>query len=135
MKNKFVLLYVVIGFLCTSCEKVSESTRSTDEEHLMLLSERIDAYVKDVPCTGTEEWLFAAIGAKACGGPTHYIAYPKSIDVKAFLALVSKFTEAQKAFNKKYNAFSDCRFVSPPIRIDCVKGKPVLIQEQEIINE
>ena len=39
-------------------------------------------------CEGSEEWYYAGVGQKACGGPWKYIAYSSQIDTTYFLKLI-----------------------------------------------
>ena len=78
-------------------------------------------------CTDANQWDFTAIGTKACGGPEGYIAYSKKTDKETFLAKVKTYTDAQAAFNVKWNVSSTCDVVIPPARVECVEGKPKLL--------
>lgn len=83
--------------------------------------------VNSTLCTNPAEWTFTAIGSKACGGPTGYIAYSLKINVPEFLKKVENYTNAQNEYNKKWGIISTCEIMNPPSGVDCVNGKPTLI--------
>lgn len=56
--------------------------------------------LSEVKCEISEDWRFRPIGAKACGGPTGYIAYSSKIDTVAFIQKIDKYTADQKIFNE-----------------------------------
>ncbi len=108
-----------------------QETFSQDEE-MRQLQIRFDEILKiseSVKCEGGNDWKFTAIGSKACGGPSGYIAYSKSIDEAAFLQKVESYTAAVKTFNEKWGATSDCSLVTPPSAVGCEDGKAVLIYD------
>lgn len=100
-------------------------SQQQDKDHLTKLIKEIDAVIQKETCTNAEDWTFAPIGAKPCGGPSSYIAYPKNMESQ-ILPEIEKFTEMQTAFNKKYQLISDCMMIAPPTGIECVEGKAVL---------
>lgn len=101
--------------------------RSVDEKNLEELLSKITIQSDTAKCNDSKTWNFTALGHKACGGPKTYIAYPNSIDTKAFLELVKNYNTAEEAYNKKYSVISDCALVLPPNSVTCDNGKPVLV--------
>jgi len=99
-----------------------------DREELRLMLKEIETLATSKTCSDVSEWKFAAIGAKPCGGPSSYIAYPLALE-KEILEKINLFTREQSTFNTKYQLMSDCRMVMPPAGIKCVDGKAVLISE------
>ena len=97
-----------------------------DQQQLSSLIKEIDSMAQRETCDGLSDWKYVAIGAKSCGGPSSYIAYPKKLEVE-ILPKIQKFTEMQSAFNKKYNLMSDCAVVPEPTGIKCEDGKAVLV--------
>lgn len=87
----------------------------------------IEALSKSKECTNLENWAFTAIGAKACGGPTGYIAYSLTVDTTKLLELISQYTSRQDLFNNKWGVISNCTLPQQPIGIECVDRKPVLL--------
>ncbi len=107
---------------------VKRELTEQEKEHralIKLYNEIYELSVSDT-CLNSDDWFFAAYGAKACGGPQGYIAYSKNIDVEAFLAKVEVYTNLEKAFNEKWNIFSTCDIAPQPKSVDCVNGYPVL---------
>ncbi|WP_296704672.1 hypothetical protein [Algoriphagus sp.] len=112
-------------FLLSSCQLINEDSRTYDLTELEELYEKIVSISESKVCTNPSQWKFTAIGNKACGGPTSYIAYSSEINESEFLDLVAQYTKLQKEYNSKNNIGSDCSFVSPPSEIKCENGKAV----------
>ena len=104
-------------------------TQEEEQVQMKTLIKEIDSLISKENCADTADWKFAAIGAKACGGPSSYIAYPLNLE-KDILPKITRFTSMQSAFNTKYGLMSDCAIVLPPAEIICQNGKPVLIGDQ-----
>src|SRR5690606_3729960 len=117
------------------CQKSQSTSRAIDEESLADLRKKIMEQVDTAICTDPSAWSFTALGSKACGGPQTYIAYPHSIDTEAFLQLVKKYNEAERAFNEKHGVISDCMMILPPDGIKCVDEKPVLVYSNERLSQ
>lgn len=100
--------------------------QQADQQQLSVLIKEIDSMAQRETCDGSANFAYTAIGAKPCGGPSSYIAYPKKIEAE-ILPKVQKFTEMQSAFNKKYKLMSDCSIVAEPTEIKCQDGKAVLV--------
>lgn len=66
------------------------------------------------------------MGAKACGGPVSYIAYPKKIEV-SILRKIENYTQTMSEFNKKYGITSDCMMAAEPTGVKCQAEKAVLV--------
>lgn len=99
-----------------------------DKEQMNVLIKEIDSLIASEVCKDANSWTFAPIGAKPCGGPSSYLAYPKNKESE-ILPKIEKFSEMQMAFNKKYQLTSDCMLVTPPAGIRCEDGKAVLFSE------
>lgn len=127
MKSMLLFFSSILVTLCTACDKAELNTRPADEKELRQLHEEILSFANSSDCTDPGQWAFTALGSKACGGPTSYIAYPKNSNSQHFLSLVERYTEAQQAFNKKYGLISDCMFIMPPKGIRCENNRPVFI--------
>jgi hypothetical protein len=128
MKNiKF--LFIAFSFFFCSCNNDDSPSQESDDQNLSTMHTEIStaSMVNTTPCTKPEEWAFTAIGSKACGGPTDFIAYSLKIDVPKFLKKVEDYTKAQEEYNKKWGVFSTCEMILPPSEVDCVNGKPTLI--------
>ncbi|KEY18744.1 hypothetical protein [Kaistella antarctica] len=151
---KHLLIILISASTVASCSlrkvKIDEDTLPKDisekphnhftqeEEQLQMkkLIKEIDSIVATESCTDPADWKFTAIGSKACGGPSSYIAYPLKLEDQV-LPKVTQFTSMQSAFNTKYGLVSDCALVMPPLEIKCENGKPVLIGdrlEKEVVE-
>lgn len=104
-------------------------TQEDDQRQMKNLIQEIDSLIGAEPCTDVANWKFTAIGAKACGGPSSYIAYPVQLEDE-ILPKVTQFTSMQSTFNTKYGMMSDCAIVLPPAEITCENGKAVLIGDR-----
>lgn len=116
-----VLLLSFVG--CTN-------QNTTQEEEWQVLTEKYNHIVfmaNSITCNDSENWDFTAIGAKACGGPTGYIAYSLQIDVANFLNEVAAYTDAQYRYNIKWGIHSDCMVEPMPVSIECVNNTAHLI--------
>lgn len=131
MKRLMPILFIVLTF-ASACEKSESKLQAADREELQAMFKEIQELTSSATCTDPEEWSFTALGSKACGGPQMYIAYPHAIDTVAFLELVKRYTEAEKAYNQKHNIISDCMMVMPPNGIKCQDGEPVLVYDNTL---
>jgi len=128
MKN---LIVIITSFflVLTSCTNSKITSQDQDQQILDDLYLEIQDIVNSESCTNAENWSFTAIGSKACGGPTGYIAYPLSINTTSFIAKVELFTDEQRKFNVKWNVISDCSVPQQPSSVDCINGKPTFIYQ------
>lgn len=104
-------------------------SQENDQLEMKNLIKEIDSIIANENCSDPAEWKFTAIGSKACGGPSSYIAYPIKLEAE-ILPKVTQFTSMQSAFNTKYGLMSDCAMVLPPVEIKCENGKAVLIGDR-----
>jgi len=126
MRKVLILLFVVT--IITACKKDDEKIKEIEQKELELLKLDIQKISGSVSCENASDWQFAALGNKPCGGPVEYIAYSNKIDRALFLKIVAEYNDKSKAFNEKWDAFSDCTIVGPPKGVACVNGKPIFIQ-------
>lgn len=107
---------------------VKRELSEQEKEHrtLMNLYNEIYNIAYSNKCSNSNDWSFVAYGSKACGGPQGFIPYHKSIDVASFLEKVEAYSNAEKAFNIKWNIVSDCAVSIAPKSVDCQNGLPVL---------
>ncbi len=117
----FYLLLVVSFSLFYGCEGKMNS-QEEDFQELIEWYDSILVMAQNENCTDAANWGITAIGAKACGGPTGYIAYSLNIDIENFLNEVADYTAAQNAFNIKWGSTSDCMVPLMPTGIDCING-------------
>ncbi|WP_419869980.1 hypothetical protein [Chryseobacterium sp. CT-SW4] len=106
---------------------IDDETQKYEQTILANLKRDIEAEASQEKCTAPEEWTFAPMGSKACGGPQFYIAYPKKLEA-TLLPKIEEYTKKESEYNKRYNITSDCMLVSPPEKVTCNSlGKPELI--------
>ncbi len=123
------LWYLFLAFTLTSfgCEKSNSPNQESDRQELAALLQDIENMANQVPCENDGDWKFAPVGAKACGGPTHFIAYAKKINESAFLEKIRLYTNKQLAFNERWNIRSTCDAPQPPKSVTCVNAKPKFV--------
>ncbi|SUX48005.1 hypothetical protein [Chryseobacterium indoltheticum] len=146
MKNsliKYSALALISAFTMTSCASsksadntnlpidildrpADESSKKYDEANLDKLKSIIESEIAKEKCTSSSDWAFAPMGAKACGGPVSYIAYPKKLET-SILTRIENYTQTMSEFNKKYGITSDCMMIAEPSAIRCQDEKAVLI--------
>ena len=97
-----------------------------DYRVLMDLFDEALELIEDMPCENAEEWTFTPYGAKACGGPQWFVAYPTTIDTDEFLKRIEAYTKAEQEYNIKWSIFSTCDVVAPPTEVVCENGYPIL---------
>ena len=97
-----------------------------DYRELMVLFDDIYDLSNSISCTNADDWTFTAYGSKACGGPQGYIAYSNQIDIQVFLNKVEAYTQAENAYNIKWDIVSTCDVPNPPISIECSNGYSIL---------
>lgn len=126
--KKLSFIVFVVSLLFLSCSN-DENSQEEDSKKLEKMYNEIIAasLANSEPCTNSEEWDFAPIGSKACGGHAGYIVYSKKINTNEFLSKIKKYTDYQNAFNKKWGIISDCSITMRPAGVQCSDGKPVLI--------
>ncbi|MBF4463839.1 hypothetical protein [Flavobacterium sp. LC2016-12] len=126
--KKLTFIICTICLVFVSCSNDDSADRERDYQNLGKMYREILSLSKinSELCTDSDQWDFTAIGSKACGGSAGYIAYSKKIDKTEFLAKVKTYTDAEAAFNTKWNVVSTCDVVSPPTSIECIDGKPKL---------
>ena len=124
--KKLSFIVFVFCLLFSSCSNDENSQEEDSEKLEKMYNEIITASSNSEPCKNSQEWDFAPIGSKACGGHAGYIVYLKKINTDEFFSKIKKYTDAQSDFNKKWGIISDCSIPTMPIGVQCSEGKPVL---------
>jgi len=124
-RTLFILTSIVLIIsLMWACKDREDSMRNVDSSELDRLYKDIEKSAQQFTCENAGEWKFTAIGSKACGGASGYIAYSVKIDESTFLKKVEQYTKLQADYNKKYGVYSDCALVIQPKGVTCDNGKP-----------
>lgn len=131
MKNilHLILSFIVLFSISVSCQAQSKSNKrqilhqKALEKHYLEIVEMAD----NNNCVNVNDFAFAPLGAKPCGGPKAYIIYSKKIDTKSFFNLLGRYNTAEFNYNLIWGLQSDCEVVPEPTNIKCVDGKPVLV--------
>ena len=120
---RILILFVLLpSFQCDD----NENTRTTPE----LLAEKkqeIVNYIQSFSCTNASGCLYIAFGAKPCGGPREYLAYPNTVNQSVLENMVNEYYEMDQQYNIETGAISDCMLVGPPNTVDCVNGVCTII--------
>lgn len=111
---------------CEPCQQINKLSQSEGQAYLETKYAEIQNIINSTPCTDGSSWEIIAIGSKACGGPTGFIARHKIAHGDDFLKKVADYTNAQEIFNKKWGAMSDCSIAVKPKKVECADGKPKL---------
>lgn len=125
--KKIILLLVAFISILSSCSHDDSALKILEQQQLDTLYQELLTISNSEPCTNPENWFFTAVGSKACGGPTSYLAYSLNINTVSFLEKVNYFTSEQEKFNIKWHVVSDCSALQPPTDVVCVDGKPTFI--------
>lgn len=126
MKKLSIIVFIVC-FVNASCSSEEEIQKEDTQKLEAMYNEIVSLSLSNSqPCTNSQEWDFAPIGSKACGGHAGYIVYSKKIDIDAFLAKIKEYTETQSNYNKKWGIISDCSITIRPAGVECLDGKPRL---------
>jgi hypothetical protein len=126
MKTHFLKIMILGFVILMSCkEDIMDKdfyASLGDDQKLEQMGKEIEEFAKNKACTNGDGCKTMAVGAKACGGPTHYIIYSLSkTDEKQLAERVKQYSDFQKELNIKYNRTSDCLFLQPP-SVDCLNG-------------
>lgn len=127
--KKLILIIAVFSTLL-SCIDFDNNQNNTQEEELTELRNHknyILSLVENASCVENSQCEFIALGNKPCGGPWSYIVYPSTMDTKLLLEQVAIYNLKEQQYNQKWNAISDCMFVMPPKRVDCINNKCVAV--------
>ncbi|MET1258990.1 hypothetical protein ABV409_06595 [Flagellimonas sp. DF-77] len=119
--RRYLYSMLIVAVCFTACDAEDDELDLDEQfEALVALSE-------SVTCVDPAEWRVAGIGAKACGGPSDYIAYSVAIDTLDFLQRLETYNEGVAARIADSGLFSDCSITPPPRAVSCENGKAVLM--------
>lgn len=127
--KKFILIFAVLATLI-SCIDFDNNQNNTQEEELTELRNHknyILSLVENASCSENSQCEFIALGSKPCGGSWSYIVYSSTMDTKLLLEQVAIYNLKEQQYNQKWNVISDCMFVMPPKRADCINNKCVAV--------
>jgi hypothetical protein len=122
-----VYLLLPLFFILFSCEENEDLTEDQLKQKMETISKSIEDLVS-ISCNSADQCKAAPIGAKPCGGPTHYIIYSSGTYEEQLSILIDEYTEANKKYNELSGIGSDCAVENPPT-LDCVSGKCEVVSE------
>ena len=83
-----------------------------EAEHTLAL---INKQIADASCDDSSQCAALAIGHRACGGPSAFLAYStKNTDVPLLTRLAAKHSAIEKQLNKLRGTVSVCEILLPP---------------------
>lgn len=128
MKKLTLLTLFLFQLILTNCE-VFDQNKTKEEElsELIAQKEYILSLVSSATCFSNGQCDYIGFGSKPCGGPWSYLVYPTSMDTRLLFEQVAIYNLKEHQYNQKWNIVSDCMFVLPPVRVDCINNKCVAI--------
>lgn len=124
------LLVILLLTLCVNCDISDiESNKTQEEEFAELVAHKayIVSLIENATCNSNDQCAYVGLGSKPCGGPWEYLVYPSTTDTKLILEQVAIYNFKENNYNKKWGIISDCMYVMPPIRVDCINNKCVAV--------
>jgi hypothetical protein len=97
--KKLSFIVFVVCLLISSCSN-DENSQEEDSQKLEKMRKEIIiiSLSQSQPCTNPEEWDFAPMGSKACGGYVEYIVYSTKINEEQFFSKNKKLHRCSKCF-------------------------------------
>ena len=90
-------------------------TLEQDRAELQRLDAAAAALASAEGCSDAASCATIAVGAKACGGPRHYLTYCRlTTDEDRLRRQVAEIERFERAMNERYGLASTCEFVAPP---------------------
>lgn len=118
ISKSIVLLTIVFG-----CTSTTELGKEDDLAELNSLKEEIELLVDTSICSENSGCDYIAFGSKACGGPKTYLVFSTSINVELLQQKVANYNALETSFNQKWGIISDCMYLLPPTKVECINGK------------
>ena len=122
MKLVVRILLLSIVFQSFQCDDNQLSNSQITPQQLEEKKQEIVDYISSFSCTDASSCNYVALGAKPCGGPREYLAFPNTVNQTTLQNLVDEYYEMDNQHNIETGAISDCAVVSPPNNVDCVGG-------------
>jgi hypothetical protein len=98
-----------------ACATDTVPVAGTEAKTAAALFVPVKALIGDAACDHPSQCRAVGVGAKACGGPSGYLAWSvKNTDQKALLAAVQAHAAAEKAENQASGLISDCQMKPEP---------------------
>ena len=124
MKTKILL--ICFSFLLLSMQCDDENHSGITPEMLDNKKQEILDYINSFSCAEASGCNTIAFGAKPCGGPRKYLAYPKELEAE-LLPKITKYNNESADYNRKRGLTSDCEVVPIPSGVKCEDGKAILL--------
>ena len=126
MKNVIRLLVLSLVLQSFQCEENRAPLEVTPEQLEQKKQEILD-YIQSFSCTNGSDCSYIAFGAKPCGGPREYLAFPNAINFQTLQNMVADYYALDNQYNIQTAAVSDCMVVNPPNSLDCESGDCIII--------
>jgi hypothetical protein len=128
MKTRRLLLPLLAGFALVSCAQTPPAAAPAPasapaEIESTRLGRELRELIGTAPCSADSQCRTVAIGAKACGGPSGYLAWStQATDARAVAALAERQAAAQRREVASSGLRSNCAIVSDP-GATCMAGR------------
>lgn len=126
MKNYFKIILLACVLLSFQCDTDNTQNPTITPEMLNAKKQEILNYIASFSCNNAT-CMSIALGAKPCGGPQEYLAYPSSVDQNTLQNMVNQYYQMENTYNIQTNAVSDCMAVLPPNTVNCINGTCTII--------
>ncbi|KPH56823.1 hypothetical protein [Pseudoalteromonas porphyrae] len=98
------------------------------KESLSIAHQQLKDLISDPQCDDHTQCKILAIGSRACGGPSSYVAYStKSADEQEVLASAKQITSLESQFNAQTGMISICQHLTEP-SAQCIENKCVKLE-------
>lgn len=109
----------LLGLMAVSaaiaCVAASPPEPVSEERRLEELSREISLEIGTPVAQSVSECHTIGVGAKPCGGPSHYLVYSTRVaDEDRLMALVESYNEVEAELNRKEGRISDCAYLTAP---------------------
>ncbi len=123
---KILLIFVFMGCLL-GCTQPANNPEADLADLQKQLAGIVD-YINSGTCAGESNCSYIAVGSKPCGGPRGYLAFSTNLDLVVLENMADAYTRAEKAYNERTGATSDCSLAPVPRQLACEDGKCVVIE-------
>ncbi|WP_144006857.1 hypothetical protein [Pelomonas sp. KK5] len=100
--------------MAVACAAADDGTTVPNQSSAQLMS-KVQSLIGDAECDHPTQCRVVAVGAKACGGPSGYLAWSqKGTDQETLAAAVAAQSAAERREVQAAGMLSDCRMLTPP---------------------
>jgi hypothetical protein len=119
---KYFIRLIMLALVMQSFQCDHDHSHGITQEMLNMKKQQILEYISQFSCAEASNCNYIAFGAKPCGGPREYLAFPSSVNMETLQTLVNEYNQMDNAYNLQTGAVSDCLLVGPPSNMGCVNN-------------